>query len=44
MSLTSNKIVQVLFVVAAVLSIVVAFKTLKKGNCKCNEDPAPIGT
>jgi hypothetical protein len=40
MSLTSNKVVQVLFVVAAVLSIIVAVKTLNKKNCNCSEESA----
>ena len=40
MTLTSNKIVQVLFVVAAVLSIIVAAKTLSKKNCTCTGSDA----
>lgn len=45
-NLTSNKVVQVLFVVAAVLSIVVAVKTLSKKKCSCSDDQdlTPIET
>lgn len=40
MSLTSNKYVQWLFVAAAVLTIIVAVKSLSNKKCSCQESTA----